>query len=247
MSGTKGTILVTGGSRGIGIAICRRLARDGWAVGINYAASREAAEALADAIRSDGGRAHAIACDIGDPAAIEPMFAAAEQALGPLAGLVNNAGILGEKARIDAQSADDLRRGLDVNVLGSVLCAGAAVRRLSTAHGGPGGVIVNLSSVAARTGGVPGLAAYAATKGAIESFTRGLATEVGREGIRVVALAPGVIETDMTDEAIRDAARRTAPMGRTGKPDEIADAVAWLMSDGAGYVTGTVLTVSGGR
>ncbi len=247
MSGTKGTILVTGGSRGIGIAICRRLARDGWAVGINYARSAAAAEALADEIRSAGGRAHALGADAETALRFSVQNDDAERALGPLAGLVNNAGILGAKARIDAQPVADLRRVLDVNVLGSVLCAGAAVRRLSTAHGGPGGVIVNLSSVAARTGGVPGLAAYAATKGAIESFTRGLAAEVGREGVRVVALAPGVIETDMTDDAIRDVARRTAPMGRTGKPEDIADAVAWLMSDGAGYVTGTVLTVSGGR
>ncbi len=247
MNEEKGAILVTGGSRGIGIAICRRLARDGWAVGINYTRSDAAAEALAAGIRAAGGRAHAIRADVGDPAAIGKMFAETERVLGPLAGLVNNAGILGTKARIDELSVDDLRRVIDVNLLGSVLGAAEAVRRLSTAHGGKGGVIVNLSSVAARTGGVAGSVAYAATKGAIESFTRGLAAEVGREGVRVVALAPGVIETDMTGDEIRDMARRTAPLGRTGKPEEIADAVAYLVSAAASYVTGTVLTVSGGR
>ncbi len=244
---SSGTIMVTGGSRGIGHAVCRKLAADGYAVAINYARNADAALALVEEIAAAGGRAHAVGADIGDPEAIDPMFEQAIDVLGPLAGLVNNAGIIGTPARIDQQSASGLQRLLSVNLLGSMLCAGKAVRLLSTKLGGPGGSIVNLSSVAARLGGVAGLAAYAATKGAIESFTRGLANEVGPEGIRVNAVAPGVIETDMAPETLREIARNTAPLGRPGRASEVAEAVAWLISPAASYVTGTTLTVSGGR
>ena len=244
---TNGTIIVTGGSRGIGRAVCTRLAADGYAIAVNYARDEAAAMAVVDQIAASGGRAHPVVADIGDERAIEQMFDEAIRALGPLAGVINNAGIIGRVARVDEQSGADLQRLFAVNVFGSILCASAAVRRLSSRHGGLGGVIVNLSSVAARLGGAAGMASYAATKGAVESFTRGLANEVGAEGIRVNAVAPGVIETDMAGETLRDIARRTAPLGRPGQAEEIADAVAWLVSPSASYVTGTTITVSGGR
>ncbi|MBM9402062.1 SDR family oxidoreductase [Gluconacetobacter azotocaptans] len=244
----SGTIVVTGGARGIGQAICRALAGAGYAVGVNYAHSAAQADELAQAIRAAGGRAVAIRADIGDPAQIPGLFAAAEAELGPLVGLVNNAGILGDKARIDELDAAGLATLLAVNVTGSILAAGEAVRRLSTRHGGKGGAIVNISSVAARLGGLPGLVPYAATKGAIETFTKGLATEVAREGVRVNAVAPGLTATDMVSpETAKYAAESGVPMGRVGTPDEIAAAVLYLLSPAASYVTGASLTVSGGR
>jgi NAD(P)-dependent dehydrogenase (short-subunit alcohol dehydrogenase family) len=175
------------------------------------------------------------------------MFAAAESALGPLAHLVNNAGISGKSARLDAQDAESLRRLFAVNVIGTMLCTGAAIRRLSTQHGGTGGGIVNIGSVAARTGGLPGIVPYAATKGAIETFTRGVANELAREGIRVNAVAPGLIATDMVTPQLAESAKGGIPVGRLGQPEEIAEAVAFLLSPAASYMTGSVVTVSGGR
>ncbi|GBQ84221.1 oxidoreductase [Gluconacetobacter johannae DSM 13595] len=247
-SGASGTIVVTGGARGIGRAICRALAGAGYAVAINYAHSAAQADELARTIRAAGGRAAAIRADIGDPAQIPGLFAAAEAELGPLAGLVNNAGILGDRLRIDEQTPAGLAALLAVNVTGSILAAGEAVRRLSTRHGGTGGAIVNISSVAARLGGLAGLVPYAATKGAIETFTKGLAAEVAREGVRVNAVAPGLTATDMVSpEMTQYAAGDGVPMGRVGTPDEIAAAVLYLLSPAASYVTGASLTVSGGR
>jgi NAD(P)-dependent dehydrogenase (short-subunit alcohol dehydrogenase family) len=244
---TTGTVIVTGGGRGIGAATCLKLASIGYAVAVNYAANEAAAQATVEAIREQGGRAGAFGGDVGDPAAIGPLFDAAVRALGPLAGLVNNAGILGEPARTEALEPAALRRLFDVNVLGSMLCAREAVRRLSTRHGGPGGAIVNISSVAARLGGLPALVPYAVTKGAIETFTKGLANEVAREGIRVNCVAPGMTATDMSSDDMRKNALLNLPMGRVAEAEEIAEAVDWLMSPAASYATGTVLTVSGGR
>ncbi len=240
-------VLVTGGSRGIGAAIAVKLASVGHKVAVNYASNAAAAASVVEAIRAGGGTAHAVPGDVGDPDQIEGMFAAAESALGPLAHLVNNAGISGKSARLDAQDAESLRRLFAVNVIGTMLCTGAAIRRLSTQHGGTGGGIVNIGSVAARTGGLPGIVPYAATKGAIETFTRGVANELAREGIRVNAVAPGLIATDMVTPQLAESAKGGIPVGRLGQPEEIAEAVAFLLSPAASYMTGSVVTVSGGR
>jgi NAD(P)-dependent dehydrogenase (short-subunit alcohol dehydrogenase family) len=248
----SGLIIVTGGSRGIGAAICRHLAADGYAVAVNYAANAKAADATVAAIEKSGGRAQAFQADVADPAALRRLFEQATQALGPLAGLVNNAGASGRLARADEQDAAELTRLFALNVIGTILACKEAVLRLSTRHGGSGGAIVNLSSIAARLGGLPGLGPYAATKGAVESFTKGLATEVGPEGIRVNAIAPGMVDTDMTQATLAQAPFRErieamTPLRRIGVPDEIAGAVAWLISPASRFVTGIVLTVSGGR
>ena len=248
----SGLIIVTGGSRGIGAAICRRLAADGYAVAVNYAADAKAAEATVVEIKTSGGRAGAFHADVAAPAQIPRLFDEATQALGPLAGLVNNAGVSGRFARLEDRDADELTQLFAVNTMGTILACKEAVLRLSTKRGGSGGSIVNISSIAARLGGLPGLAPYAASKGAVESFTKGLATEVGPEGIRVNAVAPGFTETDMTrdqlgEASFRDRIQAMTPLRRVGAPEEIAEAVAWLISPAARFVTGDVLTVSGGR
>jgi NAD(P)-dependent dehydrogenase (short-subunit alcohol dehydrogenase family) len=248
----SGLIIVTGGSRGIGAAICRRVAADGYAVAVNYAADAKAAEATVAAIKKSGGPAQAFQADVADPAQLHRLFEQATQALGPLTGLINNAGSAGRFARVDERDAAELTQLFGINVIGTILACKEAVLQLSTRHGGSGGPIVNISSIAARTGGLPGLGPYAATKGAVESFTKGLATEVGPEGIRVNAVAPGFTATDMTRDQLAEAPFRerieaTTPLRRVGVPEEIAEAVAWLISPAARFVTGSVLTVSGGR
>ncbi|HEY5207212.1 MAG TPA: SDR family oxidoreductase [Roseiarcus sp.] len=248
----SGLIIVTGGSRGIGAAICRRLAADGYAVGVNYAADAKAAEATVAEIKTSGGHAQAFQADVADPAQLSHLFDQATKALGPLAGLVNNAGSTGRVATTDKQGAEELTQLFRINVFGTILACKEAVLRLSTRHGGSGGSIVNISSIAARFGGLPGLASYAATKGAVESFTKGLATEVGPEGIRANVVAPGFTATDMTREQIaqpgfRERIEGMTPLRRIGAPEEIAEAAAWLISPAAAFVTGSVLTVSGGR
>ena len=231
----SGLVIVTGGSRGIGAAICRRVAADGYAVAVNYAADVKAAEATVAEIKRAGGQAQAFKADVADPAQIPRLFDEATRALGPLAGVVNNAGVSGRFARVEDRQADELTQLFAVNVIGTILACKEAVLRLSTKRGGSGGSIVNISSIAARLGGLPGLAPYAATKGAVESFTKGLATEVGPEGIRVNAVAPGFTATDMNRDQLADASVRTrieamTPLRRVGAPEEIAEAAAWLVS-----------------
>jgi NAD(P)-dependent dehydrogenase (short-subunit alcohol dehydrogenase family) len=248
----SGLIIVTGGSRGIGAAICRRLAADGHAVAVNYAADAKAAEATAAEIKKAGGRAQAFQADVADAGQLPRLFDEATKALGPLAGLVNNAGITGRFATTDQREAQELAQLFQINVIGTILACKEAVLRLSTKHGGTGGSIVNISSIAARLGGLPGLASYAATKGAVESFTKGLATEVGPEGVRANAVAPGFTDTDMNREQLAQAGFREriegmTPLRRIGAPEEIAEAAAWLISPAAAFVTGSVVTVSGGR
>jgi NAD(P)-dependent dehydrogenase (short-subunit alcohol dehydrogenase family) len=243
----QGTIIVTGGSRGLGAAICRKLAALSYAVAVNYASNAAAAEAVVRDITRAGGRAQAFTGDVSQETDVLRLFDAAEKELGPLCGLVNNAGIVGANSRLADLDTAALQRTFAINVIGSMLCAREAVRRLSTARGGPGGAIVNLSSVAARLGGAGEFVHYAASKGAIDSFTLGLAREVADEGIRVNAVAPGLIATDMNPPARLERVAPTVPIRRAGKPEEIAEAVAWLLSSAASYVTGTILTVSGGR
>jgi NAD(P)-dependent dehydrogenase (short-subunit alcohol dehydrogenase family) len=245
----SGLIIVTGGSRGIGAAICRRLAADGYVVAVNYAADAKAAVATVAEIKK---RAQAFQADVADSSQLHRLFEQATKALGPLAGLVNNAGSSGRFATTDQREAVELTQLFQVNVIGTILACKEAVLRLSAKHGGSGGSIVNISSIAARLGGLPGLASYAATKGAVESFTKGLATEVGPEGIRVNAVAPGFTATDMTRGQLAQASFREriegmTPLRRVGAPEEIAEAAAWLISPTAAFVTGSVLTVSGGR
>ncbi len=242
-----GLVIVTGGSRGIGAAICRRLGQAGYAVAVNYASRAEAAEAVAGEITAAGGQAAAFAGDVADEGAVRALFAVAQERFGQVVGLVNNAGIVGGANRFEDLSAAALRRTLEVNVVGTVLAAREAVRAMSTRRGGQGGAIVNLSSVAARLG-MPGEGVhYALSKGAIDTFTLGLGREVAAEGIRVNAVAPGLIDTEMNSAERQARFVGSIPIARVGQAEEIAEAVLWLLSPAASYVTGTTLTVSGGR
>lgn len=244
-------VLVTGGSRGIGAAVCLGAAKAGWSVVVNYASNAQAADAVVAAIRQGGGSAIAVRGDVGSDADIKSIFAAVDTAFGRLDGLVNNAGIVGPTQRVDEMSVERLERMFRINVTGSILCAGEAVRRMSTRHGGKGGVIVNISSVAAELGSPAQYVDYAASKGAIDTFTIGLAREVATEGVRVNAVRPGIIDTEIhASGGLPDRARdlaSTIPVQRPGTAEEVADAVLYLLSDKATYVTGAILNVSGGR
>jgi NAD(P)-dependent dehydrogenase (short-subunit alcohol dehydrogenase family) len=245
------TLVVTGGSRGIGAATCRLAARQGWAVTINYRENANAAETLARDLVRDGGRAIAVQGDMASEADILGLFETAERELGPLGGLVNNAGITGTMTRLDRAETAMLREVMTINVIAPFLAAREAVKRLSTRHGGTGGAIVNVSSAAARLGGPGEWVHYAASKGAIDTFTLGLAREVAGEGIRVNAVRPGLISTDI-HAAAGDPSRLerlgpSVPIGRAGSAEEVAESIVWLLSPAASYVTGTVIDVTGGR
>ncbi|WP_313305756.1 SDR family oxidoreductase [Stutzerimonas balearica] len=244
-------MLITGASRGIGAATAQLAARRGYAVCLNYRQRADAAEQLAQRIRQAGGRAITVAADVADEEQVAALFAAIDREFGRLDVLVNNAGMLERQMRLEEMDAARLQRVFATNVLGSFLCAREAIKRMSTAHGGRGGAIVNLSSVAARLGAPHEYIDYAAAKAAIDAMTIGLAKEVAAEGIRVNAVRPGVVYTDIhasggePDRVER--VRASVPMARGGQPEEIAEAVLWLASDQASYTSGALLDVAGAR
>jgi NAD(P)-dependent dehydrogenase (short-subunit alcohol dehydrogenase family) len=247
---TDRVAIITGGSRGIGRATAIAAASRGFRVCVGYATNQAAAQDVVQAIEARNGKAIAVKCDVGSEADILALFKAADD-FGKLGALINNAGIVGATSRVDEMSAERIQRMMAVNVTGSILCAREAVKRMSTRHGGNGGVIVNLSSVAAKLGSPNTYVDYAASKGAIDSFTIGLGHEVAGEGIRVAAIRPGLIDTEIhASGGEPDRAHRLSPMvpmKRVGTPEEIASAIVWLMSDEASYVTSAILDVSGGR
>ena len=248
---TQQTVLVTGGSRGIGAATAWLCAQRGWAVAVNYANDAAAAQAVVARIRASGGTALAVRADVADEAQVLAMFATLDRELPPLGALVNNAGVVDVQARVDDMSLPRLQRMFAVNVFGTFMCAREAVKRMSTAHGGKGGGIVNLSSAAARIGSPGQYVDYASAKGAIDVFTMGVAKEVALEGIRVNAVRPGIIATDIhASGGLPDRAQQMAPlvpMQRAGSAEEVAEAIVWLLSDAASYTTGAVIDVTGGR
>ena len=244
-------LLITGASRGIGAVTARLAAARGYLVGVNYRENRDAADQVVASIRESGGTAVALQGDIAREDDVLRMFAECDRALGPLTALVNNAGVVDRKARVDEMSAARLQRMFAINVFGTMLCAREAVRRMSTKHGGRGGAIVNMSSVASRIGSPGEYVDYAAAKGAVDVFTIGLAKEVATEGIRVNAVRPGIVRTEIHASGGQpNRLERIAPlvpMLRPGEPEEIASAILWLLSDEASYTSGALLDVAGGR
>lgn len=244
-------LLVTGGSRGIGAEVARLGAARGYRIAISYVRNRPAAEAVVAGIAAKGGQALAIQADVAREEDVQRLFREVEAALGPLSALVNNAGVLETQMRVEDMEAARLQRVFATNVTGSFLCAREAVRRLSTRRGGRGGAIVNVSSRAARLGSPGEYVDYAASKAAIDTLTLGLAREVAGEGIRVNAVAPGIIDTEIHasggDPGRVERLKAGIPMQRGGTPEEVAQAILWLLSDEASYTTGTILDVAGGR
>ncbi|MEV6895861.1 SDR family oxidoreductase [Amycolatopsis sp. NPDC051372] len=247
----SGVLVVTGGSRGIGAAICTLAAERGYDVVVNYSGDSEPAAEVVSQVRAHGRKALAVRADVADERQVRKLFGTAGE-MGSLVGVVNNAAITGNTpGRLDEQSPATVRRVLEVNVGGVFLCCREAVRRLSTRYGGPGGAIVNVSSTAARTGSAGEWVHYAATKAAVDTLTYGLAQEVAGEGIRVNAVAPGLVATGLHEAAgLPDRLERLAPgipLGRPGEPEEIAEAVLWLLSPASSFTVGAVLEVGGGR
>jgi NAD(P)-dependent dehydrogenase (short-subunit alcohol dehydrogenase family) len=244
-------LLVTGGSRGIGAATARLGAQRGYAVCVNYRQNAAAAQAVVESITQAGGRAVALAADVAVEAEVVRLFEQTEAAFGPVTALVNNAGILERQMRVVEMDMARWQRVFATNVMGAFVCAREAVRRMSTRRGGPGGAIVNVSSRAAVLGGATEYVDYAASKGALDSFTVGLAHEVAEEGIRVNAVRPGVIYTEIHasgGEPQRvERVKAAIPLKRGGQPEEVAEAILWLLSEKASFITGTFLDVSGGR
>ena len=244
-------LLVTGGSRGIGAATSILAAQKGWSVAVNYTANAQAADEVVAQIKKAGGEAMSVQADVANEGQVLAMFEKVRATLGPLQGLVNNAGVVDVSAKLDQMSMDRWRRMFDINVLGSMLCAREAIRQMSTLHGGQGGSIVNLSSAAARLGGPGQYVDYAAAKGAIDSFTVGLSKEVAAEGIRVNAIRPGLIDTDIhasggVPNRVKEL-EHLVPIKRGGSAMEVAQAIVWLLSDEASYTTMSLIDVSGGR
>jgi NAD(P)-dependent dehydrogenase (short-subunit alcohol dehydrogenase family) len=246
-----GIALITGSGRGIGAATAKLAARRGYAVCVNYLNQAGRAQAVVDEIRAGGGRAMLAQADTADESAVIGLFEQMDRELGRITSLVNNAGITGKAGRLDSYDSAALRRILDVNVVGAMLCSREAAKRMSTKNGGSGGTIVNLSSIAAVLGGANSWTPYAAAKGAINSFTVGLSRELAGEGIRVNAIMPGLVDTEIHAAAgVGDRLQAlipTVPMGRIGTAEECAEAIVWLMSNEAAYMTGALIPVSGGR
>lgn len=243
-----GTVLITGASRGIGRATAIRAAQDGWSVAVNYRENRHAADETVAAVQAMGARAIAIGADVADEAQIVRLFDEAEGALGPLTAFVNNAGVLGESSPLTSMDTARIRRTVEVNLVSAILCAREAAVRLCKLGPGSGASIVNVSSVAARTGAPEEYIDYAATKGGIDSLTIGLSKEIGRYGVRVNAVRPGLIDTDIHIDPQRPARLGAlTPIGRAGTAQEAAEAIFWLISPASSYVTGVLLDVGGGR
>jgi NAD(P)-dependent dehydrogenase (short-subunit alcohol dehydrogenase family) len=240
-------LLIAGGSRGIGAATARMAAERGYDVAVNYVRNSDAAADVVDAVKNSGGKSVAIKGDMTKEDDIVRVFDETTRQLGRITHFVHSAGIGGKNSRLDIATADTIREVIDVNLFGTLICAREAVRRMSTAHGGKGGSIVLLSSIAALTGGATEYVFYAAAKGGVDAFTNGLAREVVKEGIRVNAVRPGPTRTDIHEPGRLDRIAPLLPMGRPGEPGEIAETVLFLLSDAASYVTGAVLNVSGGR
>jgi NAD(P)-dependent dehydrogenase (short-subunit alcohol dehydrogenase family) len=240
-------MIVTGASRGLGAAIALLAGRRGYDVCVNYLNGGERAKQVVEAIRATGRRAIAVHADVAREADIEALFKAVDAELGPIDVLVNNAGWGGKHGRVDALTSDEIKTLFELNVNGTMLCSREAIRRMSRQYGGAGGSIINLSSAAARLGAAGRNVYYAASKGAINAFTNGLAREVAAEGIRVNAVSPGVIDTESQSPGRVAEMAPTLPMRRAGQSEEVANAVLWLASDEASYVTGTILDVSGAR
>ncbi len=244
-------MVITGSGRGIGAATAKLAARRGFAVCVNYVAQADRAFAVLDEVRSAGARAIAVQADMADEEAVVRMFAAVDRELGPVTALVNNAGVTGRAGRHDSYDAAAIRRILDVNVLSTMICTREAARRMSTRNGGAGGTVVNVSSIAAVFGGANQWIPYAAAKGAVNSLTIGFAKELAPEGIRVNAIMPGLIDTEIHEAAgVGDRLQKvipTVPMGRIGTAEECAEAILWLSSSEAAYMTGAVIPMAGGR